>query len=618
MYLLYCLLIVLFVYTLPALAIFPQLAFSARLAFAIPVLSALVVYCILSLLIGLGVLSTLLTTLVALSIGAVAIFRLRHGIVKWPFKWSKHEGFLYLFHFILLLPYAIKLGTNAFDRGDEIYSWNFWGIQHYFQETIDFSHTSAPYPQLFPKLLAFCYHLVGSIDLQLPVKATLIVFPWAMLTAIAMNCRYLFTNRQSIYWLLFIFVIVGVGLEQFFNDGYADPIMTSCLIVSASLFWQSQQSAHPPKTRTFFALLSVLCGITAAHTKQPALLWVMFSLPVLLWRTQMKDSQSVLLFRLLSLLSLSGGLAWILGEGQQFHQNYGVFGLSIADRNLFSQLLFSINRYFVHQPLLFILFLLAGLTSWQDRVLRNMVFLFMVPSLVCWFFLGAYHLRLGQHLIAFAFLIVAASGSPLLVKPFQWRQYLWVLSWCAHHQRRLVAGAMIFCVGMGAIIYIESLVKKPGVSLYAGGRQSLQRYFGKDADQVYTNIYSDPTLLLWVPTRYLYGLFYKHTQLTTPDYDYYLTYTRASLVDELQNKEPDYVFSVSQDIIDGPASMLLTEVIAECPKAFERVTHSVNKLSFVTYKIDKSQLHKDPCLLALAKDLPTDQKSPRDKVAFDH
>ena len=178
--------------------------------------------------------------LFAFALGLVAFIRLYH-LRKSPLFWTKQDVYIYAFHWILLFPYFIKLGTHAFDRGDEIYSWNFWAIQHFFMEGIDFSHTGAPYPQLFPKLLAFCYHMVGSIDLQLPVKATLIIFPISMLTAIAMSLRQHFQTHVGVYWLLLVYVLVIVGLEQFFNDGYADPVMTSCLIVSIALFWQSQQ-----------------------------------------------------------------------------------------------------------------------------------------------------------------------------------------------------------------------------------------------------------------------------------------------------------------------------------------------------------------------------------------
>jgi hypothetical protein len=100
-------------------------------------------------------------------------------------------------------------------------------------------------------------------------------------------------------------------------------------------------------------------------------------------------------------------------------------------------------------------------------------------------------------------------------------------------------------------------------------------------------------LLLWVPSRYLYGLFYQHTKLTSPDYAAYSIYDYESLVDELIKKSPDYVFSVSENVAGGPGSRLLKDVLLRCPSAFDRVTKTENKHSFVAYKVNKMQLQQD-------------------------
>lgn len=596
MYALYCLLLWVFVYTLPALAVFPRLIITPYTAFAIPVLSVFIIYCLSSILIAKGLLTSSLSVFIAGALALVAGYRVRNVLRKIPFSWKKQDFLIYGFHLILLLPYFVKLGTHAFERGDEIYSWNFWAIQHYFLEPIDFSHTGAPYPQLFPKLLAFCYHLVGSLELQLPVRATLIIFPWAMLVAIAIQCRNRWPQHFLTYLLVLTFVLAGVGLEQFFDDAYADPIMTSCLIVSAVLFWQSQQSSlfTSPSTLTpfFCALGSVLCAITAAHTKQPGLLWAIGSLPLLLWMYR---------FRLLSALSTMGGLCWLVGEGRQFHHNKGVIWLSLADRDPWSQLLYAVDKYFISQPLLLALFLSALIVSRKDKVLFRMMLFFVLPSLLCWFFFGAYHLRLGQHLIAFAFFVVIASGFVLPEK--------WLLSMSWSNLRTKWSATQVFLlgtiisIGISCGVFIKAMwFEKPGISLYAGGRQSLQRYFGTDSDYIYDKVYTHPEVLLWVPSRYLYGLFYKHAQLTTPAYLQYSSYDQAALINELQQKLPDYVFTVSQDIIDGPASKLLSQVISACPAAFEQQTFSQNRFGFVTYKVNKQLIKQDPCLQAFSKD----------------
>lgn len=600
MYLIYCLLIWFFVYSLPALAIFPQLLTSPRTAFAIPILSVLFVYVISTIFIPLGFLTTPIVTAIALILGAVAVYRINRLIDHSPFTWTSQDAFIYIFHGILLFPYFIKLGTHAFERGDEIYSWNFWAIQHYFLEPIDFSHTGAPYPQLFPKILAFCYHIVGDLELQLPVRATLIIFPWAMLTAIAMAYRQRMAAHLGTYLVLLLYVLAFVGLEQFFDDGYADPVMSSCLIVSVALFWQSQQKPAFHISPWMLSVWSVLCAIAAAHAKQPGLLWVLFSLPVLLWFCTKTNSKWR--YGALICLAIAGGLWWILGEGQEFHHNRGVLGLSFADRDYISQLGFSINKYFIHQPFLFFLFLLSWISCRIDKTLRNMVIIFMIPSMLCWFFFGAYHLRLGQHLIAFAFFVVAASGYALPAKVTNWEGWQRFWTWLSMRQKECFFAMVGVSVVMGGLLFVQGAwLEKGRISLYSGGRLSLQRYFGRDSDMIYSTIYCNPNALLWVPSRYIYGLFYKHTQLTTPDYLRYQVYNQATLIEELQRKLPDYVFTVSKDVIDGPAAGILAEVISACPNAFDKIASSPNRFSFVTYKINKSLLSEDPCLMNLAK-----------------
>ncbi|MBS0286205.1 MAG: hypothetical protein JSR17_02850 [Proteobacteria bacterium] len=595
MYIIYCLLIWVFVYTLPSLAFFPQLITSPRTAFAVPILSVGVIYFLASLFIGVGVLTTPVATATALVLAVVALLRLKRTIEQGAFTWSSQDAFIYIFHAILLFPYFIKLGTHAFERGDEIYSWNFWAIQHYFLEPIDFSHTGAPYPQLFPKILAFCYHIVGDLELQLPVRATLVIFPFAMLTAIAMAYRQRMAAHLGTYLVLLLYVLAFVGLEQFFDDGYADPVMSGCLLVSVALFWQSQQKPVFHINPLMLALWSVLCAITAAHAKQPALLWVLFSLPVLLIFTVKEQSKKPYYF--LAMLLIAGGLWWVLGEGREFHHNRGVLWLSTANRDLISQLWFSINKYFIHQPFLFLLFLTAWISCKTDKTLRNMVIVFMIPSMLCWFLFGAYHLRLGQHLIAFAFFVIAASGYALPAKITSWEGWQRFWNWLAQRQKQCFLGIVFVSVVMGGLLFVQGAwVEKGRISLYSGGRLSLQRYFGKDSDFIYATVYSDPSALLWVPSRYIYGLFYKHTQLTTPDYPRYETYNKAALIDELKRKNPDYVFTVNENVIDGPGSAVLSEVIGQCPSAFEKIAYAPNRFSFVTYKINKTQLQNDPCL----------------------
>lgn len=595
MYVIYCLLIWCFVYFIPALACAPWLILSPRTFFAVPLLSATIIYGLASILIVLGYFSSNVVMLLSLLLLATAAMRVRHLLASERFTWSGTAYLHYIFNSALLFPFFIKLATHAFDRGDELYSWNFWAIQHYFQESLDDTHTGAPYPQLLPKLLAYCYHLLNNLELQLPIKGGLIFFPWAMLNAIAMSVPNRLSSSLANYWLLAGVILFGIGLAQFFNDGYADPIMASLLVGSAALLWQSQHLRAPYENLKWQLRLAVLLGVAAAHAKQPGLLWAMFSMPcLLLWLYQRQANKELLV---LACLSFLGGLSWVLGEGQHFHHNTGVIGLSLADRDFISQLGFAINRYFVHHPLLFVLFFVAGVVAWRQMLLRLMVFLFALPSLLLWFLFGAYQLRLGQHLIGFAFFLIAASGyQPFGVFAF-WHN---LIAWCRLRQRSLVVSAIGLSLSLTiCTFFYETTLKQPDIHLTQGIRTSLRYYFKQDAERVYNQFFKGQYYRIWVPSRYLYGLFYKHAELIVPAYNDYPIYNQTALLTELQHTLPDYVFTADRQYADGEASSQLKLLVDACPAAFSRVLTPKTKFGITTYKVNKDLLQGDPCLMAL-------------------
>lgn len=81
-----------------------------------------------------------------------------------------------------------------------------------------------------------------------------------------------------------------------------------------------------------------------------------------------------------------------------------------------------------------------------------------------------------------------------------------------------------------------------------------------------------------------------------------MPYDASALVDELVRKSPDYVFTVSEAVIDGPASDLLAKVIESCPQAFKHISGPHNRFSFNTYQIDGEILKSDPCLMRICQD----------------
>jgi hypothetical protein len=243
--------------------------------------------------------------------------------------------------------------------------------------------------------------------------------------------------------------------------------------------------------------------------------------------------------------------------------------------------------------MLFLLFIFAYMSSRQNAYFSKVWWLFFVPSMLLWFMLAAYQLRPGQHLIALAWLMLVATRFSIFSNYLTRMKFLFstVANGFVRYQKTLAYGFTTVSITLSALLWFKiAYIEQKGLSFYDGGRLSLSRYFGEDSDWIYANIYQNPTVKLWVPSRYIYGLFYAQNKLYSPDYVKYPKYTQAALIDELLWHQPDYVFVVSEAIIDGPASGILKKTIKQYPTAFELVANSPNRFNFVTYKLNLAEL----------------------------
>jgi len=598
-------LLLVFVYLLPALAIFPRWALQPKLAALLPITSSGIIFLLVSILQALDIYQTNTIVVVSLLLACIVGIRVRQAVIKYPNLWSLTYIKIYALHIFLLLPFFTKLSTHSFDRGDEIYSWNFWAVQHYLSLPIDFSHTGAAYPQLLPKLLSYCYQLLGDLQLQLPVKGLLILFSLSMLITIACSVATLKNMRNLFFYILgSIFVLFICDLSLFFDDGYADPLMSCGLVLSIWALWhfyrwvqvcQRHATSKNERRALFYLSLSIVLGSCAFLSKQPALLWVIV-LCVLacysLWQYKAASNtfKSAVVINVMTLLAVV--VWWFLTEGATFHQNQGVIILSFEGRSIFAQLWHSIQTYLIKKPMLFILFILAYASCRNDIFFSKVWWLFFLPSLLLWFILGAYQLRLGQHLIALAWFMIVATQFSLLKKLYNSKLNN-LCHYVSHYQKVLTYAFMTVTISISALLWYKiAYIEQKNISFYQGGRLSLSRYFGLDSDWIYENIYQKPEVKLWVPSRYLYGLFYTRNQLFSPDYSSGTYYTEDTLVKDLSQSQPDYVFVVSEAIIDGPASGVLKQVVQKYPFAFEMVANSPNRFDFITYKLNLAELNK--------------------------
>jgi hypothetical protein len=582
MFLFYSLTLLLFVYVAPALALYPKLILSSRTVVAIPFVSIAVVGVAQTAFARVGIYTrpaviTFSTLLLAIAVVRLARLLRNHDPLK--LHWPASHRLLLLVSLLLGSYWAAELGTKGFDTHDEIYSWNLWAIQHYLGQEIDFYYTQSPYPQLFSILISYCYKLLGNIELQLPVKALFALFPIALWSAIAVVPKEAtFANAiRSIVTMLLLAGIIG----RYFGTGLADPLMASSLVVAIFLFIQYSEESD----RRELLVLSLVCAAVALYTKQAALIWALFSLPVItLIATAKRRLPPAALLGAVVLLAL--GLAWVFGPGSGFESNQGVITRSQQGRGPIQQLIFTTQRQFFDQPLV-AMFLAAGMISVvRARSHRDILLFFLLPALFAWLLYGAYSLRLGIHVVAVSALLLAATNYPL---PALLGGGLLTGSERFIRRHALALSCLtLLLFGSTSLYHVSKKVGKidENFSLYVSGKNTLTKYFGKDADFVFNELYDKPDLLLWAPSNYIYGIFYGHTPVMRPAYPNGTEYGLPALLDEIKRQRPDYLFESGPEVSFGPGSERLRELAEErCSELFVKCATPPNYFGYTLYRL---------------------------------
>ncbi len=551
------------VYLVPGLAVFPRLLVDPHLTILLPVFSAGVTIVLTTVLSGLGLFTTEVVHGLGVLLAGIALYRCStlagYGS---PFKRLSPYARALGCTLILFFPYCVKIGMQAFDTDDEIYSWNVWALQHSLGHVLSFENTGAPYPQGFPKILAYHYQWLGNIEWQLPLRAGLIFFPWTVFALLAVSARQL-----SIFLALVVVCAFWANWQQYFDYGYADFPMVAFL--SASVFcWLGQEKKWPGAFP-----LSVFFALCAALTKQPGLIWAALTLPLLIL-FQLKRSP---LEKGVWLSLIAGVLfGWFFLEGQGFTHNVGVVEASQQGRTWGSQLWYAIKTYWIAQPAIALLYLGALGVSLKTKKFGMIWFFFIVPATLLWFLFGAYHLRLGLHILAVLALIIALE----LEIPFKG------LLIRRGVEIRLWIGALLLSLGLSWGLYQRSVPgQEPSVSVYKASTISFRKYFGSESDWVLANLYDHPELRLFIPTNYIMGLFYGHTPIVRPSVQSGFPYDEAALLRDFKTLKPDYVFTSGELLQGEPASGLIGALALKRPDLLEPVVKGPNRLGYRAYRL---------------------------------
>lgn len=539
MYLIETLALLCIAYIAPALAVWPRALTKPEYAISIPIISSAAILLIHTVLVTIDHFSTFSVRLIATFYIAIAIYRVyraRHLNTAIFSGWSK-QHFLILMAALALCIYIVaRLMVYGFDNDDEIYSWNLWALQHVFGEKIDLYYTNAPYPQLFPKILAYCYQLLGSIETQTAVKSALIIFPLSLLFCIGLAVGRYTSKLFALYAILLLFILEGVGLRRVFDDGMPDTMTATS--VAIAVFYLLKFRQRPEQTKLL--VLSVTCASVGAISKQPALLFALFSLPAIIVldsiRTKLNYKHIAISF-----VPACISLAWFFTEGNHFHENNGVLDASMANRALLEQLSHSFSVHFLdHIPLLFLLAVTIYCVMANKKGI-SVLLLFIVPSIAAWLVWAAYDIRAGIPAIAAMALLItyntfgirakerAHTARPTDTNPTQGTTYYITIA--------------ILLIAAFAGSYATFHKAHTGHNGYVAGntkQNNFFRIFGDEATVVYEKIRANPNNHIWASNNYIYGLFYGYTRTSRPNrlhgYD-----TQSLIAEILEKSRPLYL-----------------------------------------------------------------------------
>ena len=406
--------LIFFLYLIPGIALFPKFVLAPRTAATIPFVSISVVVVsqyVLSLfnqfnhqnvIILIGIL-----TLVAL----YRIYNISKESIKKLSTWSKTDFIALFLIFFASTPLMILLGFDGFQHSDEIYSWNLWAKQLYFNQDITFGDGGAPYPLALPSFIAFCYKFVGNIDYQLPIKLT-----FSLIYVSTIFVIYSFaTSKKNIglFFIAFIIVMLVIGTGYEYKKVFADTLMGGFLVSSLALIIslsKGKLSTNNYISHNSIVLASIILICLAALTKQGAIPWTMVFFPLLAYHIIEKNNQMAKSIKWMLLAPMLTPVLWYFIGGTGFHNNVGVKSRSMGGRDYIDQLLYGFNEVFINKPSLLILmaivfFVLFKKINFEKAILS----IGIASSTVLMLLFGSYEpTRLYLHIVLIGWLVIFA------------------------------------------------------------------------------------------------------------------------------------------------------------------------------------------------------------------
>jgi hypothetical protein len=413
--------LIFFLYLIPGIALFPKFILMPRTAATIPFISMSVVVAsqyILSLFNQFNHQSVIILIGILTLISAYRMYKIyRESAVRKLNAWSKTDYIALSLIFFASTPLMILLGFDGFQHSDEIYSWNLWAKQLYFNQTPTFDLTGAPYPLALSSFIAFCYKFLGNIDYQLPIKLT---FSLIYISTIFVIYSFVKSkNNAGLFFIVFIIVMLVIGTGYEYKKVFADTLMGSFLVSSLALIISvSSDKFNTNKyiSHNSIVLASVILVCLSALTKQGAIPWAMLFFPLLGYYIIDKNIQINNSIKWVLLVPVLTPVLWYFIGGENFHNNHGVVSRSMGGREHIEQLLFGFNEVFINKPMLLIFmgavfFILLKKINLEKAILA----IGIIFSTVLMILFGSYEpTRLYLHITLVGWLVVFAYEDGVL------------------------------------------------------------------------------------------------------------------------------------------------------------------------------------------------------------
>lgn len=574
----------------PALAFRPQLLSSPWTAISVPICSIFVLAISLMPLVELNVLDhgavrDCLYGLALLGLGRTVFYFRGHGAV--PSMWSRDDTFALLMAAGFAIFFAGRLSLFGFDNNDEIYSWNKWAVDFYLDKNISFQFTKWAYPLLFPRMLSLGYIFNGTLEAQTAVKTALAIFPFCAMAAIGLGSASQIKSRSALTALLLALIAFGAGAKSIYDDGMPDTLAATAVVISALILFERQRLSM---SKAGLYSLVALLGSAAVLTKQPSLVWALFTLPILVASPSLMGAQRSKETLLLLIPALVAAIWW-LTEGAGFHLNEGPVTRSMENRDLLEQ---SVNS----ARLLFTEYIEVSLVlGWMIfAVLRNgravsLSILFILPSVGFWLMFANYDLRAGLPALL-------VSGLLITLNNFGIRESQTESDVGSEKKSFVVTGVICFALVIGASLKVVLDAQKTAKrnAGYEYGDVAINNYFrifGSDAPIVREQIRDNEEAVLWTPTHYVYGLFYGYREVHFPSYK--SGWKKTDLIAELRDTRATHATN-SGDMPYGPGGRVFESILFDhCGSAFHKLNKSENRYGIAIFRIDKLTLNSTAC-----------------------